>query len=123
MNRALLAAVLLLALVLSGCGEKPVSGKPTPRVTERPPASSGRPGSPSPAAPLYPEGKELLASADTEEEARELAELYGIELVSFEYRVAVFHTEEDPFDVIQRGKDNDWPPLEINHIRRMFTNP
>ena len=116
MNRVLLAVVLLLALVLSGCGGEPVSGKPSPRVS--PPLRT-----PGPSRPVYPEGRELLASAETEEEARELAELYGVELVSFSGHIAVFHTEEDPFEVIRRGEKNDWPPLEINRSRQAFSKP
>ena len=60
------------------------------------------------------EGRELAASAKDEEEALEIAGIYGIELVEYSLGVAVFHTEEDPLTVINRGKGKDWPVLSIN---------
>ncbi len=60
---------------------------------------------------------QLMASAETEEKAREIAEQYGIEFVSFENGLALFRTEENPFDVIARGKENGYPELSINFIR------
>ena len=41
----------------------------------------------------------LMAETKTEEDAREIAEQYGIEFVSFENGIALYHTEEDPFEV------------------------
>ena len=73
---------------------------------------------PAPTAGLsqVAEGSELFCLAESEEEAKEIAALYGIELVEFGYGVATFHTEENLNDVIQRGTENGWPLLEINHI-------
>ena len=68
----------------------------------------------------YAKGKELFTLTETEEEARRIAELYGIELVSFEYGVAAFHTEEDPAEVVERGRENGWPPIEINHTMQIY---
>lgn len=62
------------------------------------------------------EGEELLCMAESREEAEEIASLYGIELVDCSYSVAVFHTEENPFDVMRRGEENGWPPLEVNRV-------
>lgn len=59
----------------------------------------------------------LMAAAESEEEAQEIAEQYGIELVSFENGIALYHTEEDPFDVIARGQENGYPQLSINFVR------
>lgn len=59
----------------------------------------------------------LMASVETEEEARTIAEQYGIELVTFENRIALYHTEENPFDVIARGQENGYPQLSINFVR------
>ena len=59
----------------------------------------------------------LMCEADTEEDAREIAEQYGIEFVSFENGIALYHTEEDPFEVIARGQQNDYPQLSVNFIR------
>lgn len=59
----------------------------------------------------------LMAAAETEEQAQEIAEQYNIELVSFENGIAVYSTEEDPFEVIARGQKNGYPQLSINFIR------
>lgn len=59
----------------------------------------------------------LMSESETEAEAREIAEQYGIEFVSFENGIALYHTEEDPFEVIARGQENGYPQLSINFIR------
>lgn len=59
----------------------------------------------------------LMSEAETEEEAREIAEQYGIEFISFENGIALYHTEEDPFEVIARGQENGYPQLSVNFIR------
>lgn len=66
-------------------------------------------------------GIPLICSADSEEEAMELAGLYGIELVSFHDGIAGFYTEENPKDVIARGEENGWPKLSLNHIQHAMT--
>ena len=104
MKKSLIAVLLLLALALPGCGKISF-----PRASETPAEK------PDPAA--YAEGAELLALAKTEEEAQEIAELYGIELVSFSDGVATFHTEEDPRTVSARGQKEGWPLVEPNYIR------
>lgn len=64
------------------------------------------------------EGRELCCLCESEEEAKEIAELYGIELVGWSRGSAVFHTEDDPKAVIEYGKENDLPLLELNRKRR-----
>lgn len=59
----------------------------------------------------------LMADVETEEQAQEIAEQYNIELISFENGIALYHTEEDPFQVIARGEQNGYPQLSINFIR------
>lgn len=59
----------------------------------------------------------LMCEADTEEDAREIAEQYDIEFVSFENGIALYRTEENPFEVIARGQENDYPQLSVNFIR------
>lgn len=59
----------------------------------------------------------LMCEADTEEDAREIAEQYDIEFVSFENGIALYRTEENPFEVIVRGQQNDYPQLSVNFIR------
>lgn len=59
----------------------------------------------------------LMASAETEEEAKKIAEQYDIELVAFENGIALYYTEENPFDVIAKGQENGYPQLSINFVR------
>lgn len=77
---------------------------------------------PLPAATVqdYVEGAELLCIAQSEEEAKKIADMYGIELVEFSYGVATFHTEEDPNAVIRRGLDNGYPELSINGYSELY---
>ncbi len=105
------AALILLvsAALLPGCAKRaaPQPSAVPSIVTEQPEKD-------------YAEGKELLTLVKTEEEAEQLAELYGIELVEYGNGLAVFHTEENPYDVIWRGEENGWPELEINYIVTVF---
>lgn len=71
------------------------------------------------AEPLLLADNPLMASVATEEDAKEIADLYGISLVSFEYGVAVYQTEEDPMKVIARGQENDYPQLSLNLKREL----
>ena len=106
MKRKAVAVLLVFALLcacslLTACGDDQAADRETEKDM--------RAGEPAP-------GKELMATADTQAEADRIAELYGIELVSWSGHLAVFHTEEDLYDVIGRGVEQDWPPLEINRI-------
>ncbi len=47
----------------------------------------------------------------------EIAEKYMIEFVSFQNGMALFQTEEDPYAVIRRGEENDYPSLSVNYVR------
>lgn len=72
------------------------------------------------AEPLLLADDPLMATVATEEEAKEIAEVYGITLVSFEFGVAVYQTEEDPMQVIIRGQENDYPQLSLNYKRELL---
>ncbi|MBD5503169.1 MAG: hypothetical protein HDR09_05280 [Lachnospiraceae bacterium] len=61
----------------------------------------------------------LIAVVATQKEAEEIAEQYGIILVSYENGIAVYQTEEDPYDVIARGQENGYHELSVNFIRRI----
>lgn len=54
--------------------------------------------------------------ADTKEEAEEIAKLYEIELVNYSNCIATFTTDKDLQEVIQLGKDNKWPEIELNRV-------
>lgn len=59
----------------------------------------------------------LMALVDTKQEAEQLAEQYGITLVSFADGVAVYDTDEDPQTVVVRGQQNGYAPLYLNYTR------
>ncbi len=107
MQKTTMICALVLAVVFGCACGRAESTKPT----AAPAATLYVDGNPA-AAPA--EGKELTALVETEEEAKAIAEQYGIELVEFSYGVATFHTEEDPKDVIARGEENGWPSLSLN---------
>ncbi len=104
-------AILVLAFSVFLCGcEK------TPAVSfdELPSPVASTPGI------GYIEGKELYALTAKEEEAKQIAETYGIVLVEFSHGVAVFHTADDPCDVIKKGQENGWPSLELNYTVQKY---
>lgn len=125
--------VFALLFAMAGCGETkntlekpartPDVQQPDAPVAEKPeesaePEASGQEGEDSEDDMNgYVKGKELFMLLETEEEALEIAELYGIEFVSLEYGVATFHTEEDPASVVKRGLENGWPKLTINSMK------
>lgn len=90
--------IALFTAILAGCSRKPRemnAGEVTPE---------------------YAQGQELFCLAQSQEEAQEIADLYGIELVSFSEGVATFHTEDNPVDVINMGIEKGYPLLELNGI-------
>jgi len=64
--------------------------------------------------------EELVGLFVKEQAAKECAELYGIELESYSYDVAVFMCESDPLELIAKGKKKGWPQLSLNHIYQAF---
>ena len=71
-------------------------------------------------SPVTSPGGELFCMADNQQEAEEIAALYGIELASVEWGVAVFRTEEDPEAVMERGRQNGWPVLNLNSEKQLM---
>ena len=104
MKMKIAALLLALATLLPGCAKE----TPTPLPVESPARVA-----------TFAEGRELLCLAESEDQAREIAELYGIELVEYKNGLAVFHTEEDPMTVKERGIKNGWPELEGNIINEL----
>lgn len=66
------------------------------------------------------EKESLMALTDSEETAREIAEQYGITFVFFENGVAIFDTDEDTAQVIERGEKNGYPSLYVNQKRELY---
>jgi len=63
---------------------------------------------------------ELVGLFETEQQAQEAAELYGIELTSYLYGVAVFTYEGNLQELIEQGQKNGWPLLSLNRIHSAF---
>ena len=67
------------------------------------------------------ETTKLTALADDLEEAEKIADLYGIELDSYSYGVAVYVTDKDIQELISLGEENDYPTLAPNHKEKLHT--
>lgn len=115
MQKSLLVIFLLVILVtVCACQQsKPAhaASKPIPTDGTVP---TGAPDS------LISDEGQLIAKAESQEEAESIAELYGITLVEFKRNLALYHTDEDPREVIKRGQDNGWPELTLNHTAKPF---
>lgn len=101
-----LLIMLLLMTLLCGCKKEPEVVFPTVDLSTE-------------VMEVYGDAQ-LLGAAASREEAENLAELYGITLVKFQNGLARFHTEEDPKEVIRRGKENGWPELTLNRTSKLF---
>lgn len=56
----------------------------------------------------------MLALADSEDEAKKIAELYGITFVDFSYGVATYETTKNPRELMEFGEKNNYPPISVN---------
>lgn len=56
----------------------------------------------------------MVALAESEEEAKQIAELYGIKFIDYAHGVATFETSENPQEVIKRGEKNNYPSISVN---------
>lgn len=56
----------------------------------------------------------MVALAESEEEAKQIAELYGIKFIDYAYGVATYETTENPQEVIKRGEKNNYPSISVN---------
>ena len=66
------------------------------------------------------EGRELMAVVSTEEEAKEIASLYDIELVMYADGVAEYTTKEPLHEVILKGKEAGYPEVFVNLERNLY---
>lgn len=60
------------------------------------------------------EETELMAVVDSEEEAQEIADLYGIRLSSYAFGVAIYTTDQDVDALLKMGEEKGYPELSIN---------
>lgn len=67
------------------------------------------------------ETTELIALADTLEEAERIAELYGIELSTYAYGVATYTTDKDVQELFDLGDEMGYPALSPNHKLDLYT--
>ena len=66
------------------------------------------------------EGRELMAVVSTEEEAKEIASLYDIELVMYADGVAEYTTKEPLHEAILKGKEAGYPEVFVNLERNLY---
>lgn len=64
--------------------------------------------------------EELICLADSQEEAEQVAQAYGIELISYDLGVAVFKSDKPYNELLIYGKEHDLKQLSVNHIQEIF---
>ena len=111
MGKYWIVGVLILAVVLVGCTRAPAGPSTAPTAAETEATQTAQTES---------SGTQLMGPAETLEEARELAEQYGVELLRWNYGLAVYYTEENPTEVIRRAEAAGLPELSINHSHKLF---
>lgn len=109
---------LLLLAGLCACG----AAVPPPDSPEEslPPQESLLPQPIQTEDTLY---ENLMAWAESEEEARKIAEAYDIQFCDYILNIATFHTDEDPREVVRRGKEQGLPELSVNGTMKPFSAP
>ena len=116
MNRFLIIfLLLLLPLGLWGCKRSGDISRPENIAPWKDSDSKGI-GSVS-------EEGQLMGFAESQEDAEALAELYGITLVEYQNGLALFHTDEDPKEVIRRGQEKGWQELSLNRVQKLPEAP
>ena len=110
--KTILILLIVAAILLCGCQHAR-----QPDATAKEPVTTP---SPLETAPEVDPNGQLLCLVETAEEAEEVATLYGITLISHADGLAVYHTEEDPQEVIFRGEENSWPELTLNYIANTY---
>ncbi len=103
----------VLALSLTACGQ------PTAEAVSRPLETAISAETVPMETTAQPMAPQLLAKAESEAQAQEIARLYGITLVEFRRGLAAFYTEENPKDVIAR-REQGWPELYHNNLSQAF---
>lgn len=118
-----LGLILLAGIGICGCGgnrelSSVTADESIPKLQELVPADDEDSPDGSAAA------TELVALADTREEAEEIAELYGIELSAYSYGVATYTAAgKNIQELMALGEENGYPTLTINHESELHTEP
>lgn len=124
MLRKALFLILIFCLLFAGCTDSTVDTpaptsipaiNPKPRPTVNMDPVEVVPPDEVISMPSEIEGQ-LIASADSQQSAEEIAELYQIQLLAYSNGIALYHTDEDADEVIARGLSNGWPPLSKNSV-------
>ena len=58
----------------------------------------------------------VIATADSEAQAEEIARLYGMELINWSGHVALYYAETDIAELQRIGAEKGWPPVEENGV-------
>ena len=103
-----------MTLLLAGCGQSLQPEKPSPDAgaPSMKPERSEAPATPTQEAEMK---GNLMAWAETLADAEKIASLYGINLVAYSNKIALFYTDQDLDELIQTGKENGWPELSKNN--------
>ena len=56
----------------------------------------------------------MMAEADSEEEAKQIAELYGITYEGYQNGIGRYTTTKEPNELFKMGNENGYPPLELS---------
>ena len=120
--------VLLSVAGLYGCGrEREFSNVTADDLAEKAlylPVSDDETLSPTGGVSVEDESSDspqLTALVDTLEEAQQIADLYGIELDSYSYGVASYHTDKDISELIKLGEESGYPTLAPNYKYQLNT--
>ena len=63
---------------------------------------------------------QLTCFVDSQQEAEEIAEAYGIEFIRFDYGVAEFQSDKSYDELTEYGKKNGLKQLSINHEQHIL---
>lgn len=102
--------VLLSVAGLSGCGRNRELTKMTTDIEVKTKELSGS-----------DEPTQVMALADTQEAAQEIADLYGIELKNFSYGVATYTTDKNLQELLELGQENGYPELSLDYENQLYT--
>ena len=115
--------ILLSAIWLSGCGKSQELTRISADDTNLnlPQTSEFETGLSSSVDSVANSSAQLTALADSQEDAQEIANLYGIELKSYSYGVATYTTDKNLREILDLGLENDYPELTPDHESQLYT--